>query len=198
MVTVCFRFKTIEMKKTRRLFIKLSGILSVGLFNRVSALSSSYKREAINGEGLLGSTFASGLEDKGKSIIGVYGKWAEGLLEGKLPEHSYRKGKWKNIEEWRKKAIDITQDRLATPDLGGVPKVRVDNQYVYDGLSIEEISWTVPTGGRSQGIVLKPDNAKGKLPGIMAFHDHGGWKYFGKRKIMKTWRGPMKWLKGDM
>ena len=41
-------------------------------------------------------------------------------------------------------------------------------------------------GGNTEAILLKPQNAKGKLPGILAFHDHGGNKYFGKRKITKT------------
>lgn len=70
------------MKNTRRLFIKLSGILSLGLFNRVNALNS-HKPEASVAH--LESSFASGLEDKGKSIIGEYGKWAGGLLEEGFP-----------------------------------------------------------------------------------------------------------------
>ncbi|MBI0400026.1 dienelactone hydrolase family protein [Cyclobacterium marinum] len=173
------------MKNTRRLFIKLSGILSLGIFNKLNALNTN-KSKVTNSEGLLDRSYASGLEEKGKSVIGGYGKWAGGLLEGQLPRHSFRNCNWTNIDKWRSEAIKITQEKLAAPDLGGVPKVRVDNHYVYDGLSIEEISWKLPTGGRSQGIVLKPANSKGKLPGIMAFHDHGGWKYFGKRKITQT------------
>jgi dienelactone hydrolase len=33
---------------------------------------------------------------------------------------------------------------------------------------------------------LKPENSQGRLPGILAFHDHGGNKYFGTRKITRT------------
>jgi dienelactone hydrolase len=33
---------------------------------------------------------------------------------------------------------------------------------------------------------LKPENSKGRLPAILAFHDHSGNKYFGTRKITKT------------
>ena len=41
-------------------------------------------------------------------------------------------------------------------------------------------------GGRAtEAILLKPENAKGKLPGLLAFHDHSGDKYFGIRKITK-------------
>lgn len=75
---------------------------------------------------------------------------------------------------------------MAIPDLGGTPPVTVHKQYVYDGLHIEELSWQLPYGRPTEAILLKPANAKGPLPGILAFHDHGGNKYFGTRKITKT------------
>lgn len=75
---------------------------------------------------------------------------------------------------------------MAIPDLGGIPPVTVHKQYVYDGLHIEELSWQLPYGRPTEAILLKPANAKGPLPGILAFHDHGGNKYFGTRKITKT------------
>jgi len=31
--------------------------------------------------------------------------------------------------------------------------------------------------------LLKPAGATGRLPGIVALHDHGAFKYFGKEKI---------------
>ena len=64
--------------------------------------------------------------------------------------------------------------------------MKVKKQYSYDGLHIEELSWQLPYGPVTDAILLKPENAKGKLPGILAFHDHGGWKYFGTRKITRT------------
>jgi dienelactone hydrolase len=53
-------------------------------------------------------------------------------------------------------------------------------------LHIEELSWQLPYGRPTEAILLKPQNAKGPLPGILAFHDHGGNKYFGTRKITRT------------
>ncbi|EPR67292.1 dienelactone hydrolase family protein [Cyclobacterium qasimii] len=174
------------MKNTRRLFLKLTGILSLGLVNRFKAFGHTESSPVLGEFGAKYDSQVSGFSETGKSIIGNYGKWANGLLEGKLPSHSYRRDKWKDIEDWKNKALKITKDKLAAPDLGGTPKFTIDKQYAYDGLLIEEISWKLPTGGRSEGIVLKPANAKGKLPGVIAFHDHGGWKYFGKRKITRT------------
>ena len=126
------------------------------------------------------------LDEKIVSLIGPYGPWAASLTEGKLPSLSYRRNEFRDIEAWRKQARGRLVERLAIPNIGGLPKVTVKNKYVYDGLSIEEISWQLPYGHPTEAILLKPQNAIGKLPGILAFHDHGGNKYFGKRKITKT------------
>lgn len=119
------------------------------------------------------------------SIIGQYGKWASSLTEGKIPTHSFRRGEWTDLEIWKKAATEKLLDRLAIPDLGSVPQVTINKQYTYDSLQVEEISWQLPYGPPTEAILLKPQEAKGPLPGILAFHDHGGNKYFGKRKITK-------------
>ena len=67
-----------------------------------------------------------------------------------------------------------------------MPSVSLNKQYVYDGLHIEELSWQLPYGRATEALLLKPEAAKGKLPAILAFHDHGGNKYFGTKKITKT------------
>ena len=81
---------------------------------------------------------------------------------------------------------DRLTERLAIPDIGRVPEVTLKKQYEYDGLHIEELSWQLPYGRATEAILLKPVNAKEPLPGILAFHDHGGNKYFGTRKITRT------------
>ncbi len=124
--------------------------------------------------------------DNHTSMLGLYGKWAAGLIEGKLPSMSYRRREWTDIGEWKKSALARLQDRLGAPDLGKAPEVTVKKQYDYDGLHVEEMSWQLPYGRPTDAILLKPAGASGPLPGILAFHDHGGNKYFGTRKITKT------------
>jgi len=121
-----------------------------------------------------------------KSVIGAYGKWAAGLTENKLPALSFRKKEFTNIEAWKKSARQRLAERLAAPETGETLTATVKKQYAYDGLHIEELSWQLPYGPDTDAILLKPANAKGKLPGILAFHDHGGVKYFGTRKITRT------------
>jgi dienelactone hydrolase len=121
-----------------------------------------------------------------QSIIGLYGPWASSLIENKVPSYSFRNPKWQNIDQWKASANERILDRLGIPEIGGTPSVTVKKQYEYDGLHIEELSWQLPYGRPTEAILLKPVNAKGPLPGILAFHDHGANKYFGTRKITRT------------
>ncbi|MCD6307496.1 MAG: hypothetical protein J7M24_00725 [Candidatus Latescibacteria bacterium] len=120
------------------------------------------------------------------SVIGPYGRWAASLTEGNLPSMSFRRKEFTDLESWRETARQHLDDRLAAPDMGGVPDVRIEKRYDYDGLSVEELSWQLPYGRPTKATLLKPANARGMLPGILAFHDHGGNKYFGRRKITRT------------
>ena len=124
--------------------------------------------------------------DNSGSIIGTYGKWAAELIENKLPSLSFRKQEFLKLDTWKKGARERLTERLSVPDIGGLPKVTVKKQYSYDGLQVEELSWQLPYGPATDAILLKPINVKDKLPGILAFHDHGGLKYFGTRKITRV------------
>lgn len=120
------------------------------------------------------------------NLIGAYGQWASEKMRDSLPAYSFRRKEWNNIEAWRIAAKNKVLESIASPDLGEIPEVKVNKQYIYDGLQVEEITWQLPYGMPTEAIVLKPANSKGRLPGILAFHHHGADKYFGKRKIVRT------------
>lgn len=61
--------------------------------------------------------------------------------------------------------------------------VRVEQRWEEDGLSGEEVSWWVGYGPRTHAYVLKPARAEKPLAGLLALHDHSGYKYYGKEKI---------------
>lgn len=172
------------MKNKRRDFIKFTGMTGLGIaggiLNGFGATIDNFNTT----ENFLTATNTI-MNDKNTSIIGAYGNWAAGLTENKLPSLSFRKKEFTNVDTWKKLARKRLLERLAIPDTGGLPKVTVKKQYSYDGLHIEELSWQLPYGPPTDALLLKPMNAKGKLPGILAFHDHGGLKYFGTRKITR-------------
>jgi dienelactone hydrolase len=170
------------MQNNRRNFLKVAGITGIGVagagvINGFTAAKEFVPEPAVDIEN----------QDESKqSIIGLYGPWANSLIENKIPAFSFRNEKWQNVQNWREAAKQRLLENLAIPDIGGFPKVTVKKQYSYDGLHIEELSWQLPYGRPTEAILLKPENARGPLPAILAFHCHGGNKYFGTQKITRT------------
>ena len=166
-------------KKSRRDFIKKTAYACAS-FPFVTQMANLTNKDPI------GASTIKMDNDKNKSIIGAYGEWASSMLN-KVPDLSYRQEKWKATDSWKKAALKKTMELVAPPKIDLTSEVTVHKQYVYDGLSIEELSWQLSNGnGPTQAILLKPLGAKGKLPAILGLHDHGGNKYFGKRKITKV------------
>jgi len=61
--------------------------------------------------------------------------------------------------------------------------VQTGARWQRDGLMGEEVSWSVGYGPRTHAFVLKPAQSEQLLPGIVALHDHGNFKFYGKEKI---------------
>ncbi len=165
------------MDKNRREFLKMSSFALAGISTGNLELETIKPKINIMAN--------SKLSDENLSIIGEYGQWASKLHGSKLPKLSFRNKEFINLKTWQKAAKSNTIARMAVPDIGGLPKVTINEQFEYDGLHIEKLSWQLPYGRPTEAILLKPINAKGKLPAVMALHDHGGNKYFGTQKITK-------------
>ena len=176
------------MKNDRRKFLKNTALTAMGLtgggwFN--SFATSLEDKDSLPNFLNNSAVSTHPLDDQNLSIIGLYGPWAASLQDNQLPSLSFRRNEWKDLDAWREKARQRLEERLAAPALDA-PKVAVNKQYSFDGLHIEEISWQLPYGRPTKAILLKPLNAKEKLPAILAFHDHSGDKYFGCEKITRT------------
>ena len=178
--------------KKRREFLKWTGLSSLSLaasriIQSAHGLPLGSSMDAILFSGkIAGDPQQRNIDSGDLSVIGNYGKWAAGLSGDQFPKFSFRRNEWSDIEKWRQAAKQRVLDRLVVPDVGPLPVVKLIKQYDYDGLQIEELSWSLPYGRPTEAIVLKPINSKGPLPAVLAFHDHGGNKYFGTRKISQT------------
>jgi dienelactone hydrolase len=79
--------------------------------------------------------------------------------------------------------------RLFCQTLGFAPgpevarTVRIERHWTRDGIDGEEISWWVGYGPRTKAWLLRPAGVKSRLPGIVALHDHGAFKFYGKEKV---------------
>jgi dienelactone hydrolase len=119
--------------------------------------------------------------------IGSYGPWLAGTVLGDAPARmSLRTGKWKNVGKWRQAARKRALECIAPVELGGPPVVTVTGRTTYDGVDIEFLTWQLPAGPKTEAVFLRPAGVRGALPGILALHDHGGNKFLGWRKIVRT------------
>lgn len=123
------------------------------------------------------------------NMLGAYGEWAAQSLPDP-PRLSFRQPVFKDINAWRPIARARLKELLLGPGGAATPIAAAQHKLEFDGLSIEHLQWQLPYGPPTEALVLKPANAKGKLPGIVGLHDHGGNKYFGLRKITRMSNDP--------
>ena len=123
------------------------------------------------------------------SMLGAYGDWAAGIVSDP-PRLSFRRGEFRDLTAWKRQARQRYLDALLQPDTGATPRATVQHQLEFDGLEIEHLTWNLPYGPPTEALVLKPKGASGRLPGVVALHDHGGNKYFGTRKITRMSKDP--------
>src|SRR5215210_9321499 len=124
------------MENRRREFLKLSGlaVLDITTGGTMKGFASAlYDRNqsAINLSNSNNSVADKNINEKNLSIIGLYGVWANAFNENKFPSFSFRKKEWSDVETWQKAARQRLAERLAIPEIGGVPKVNVIKQYSY-------------------------------------------------------------------
>lgn len=119
-------------------------------------------------------------------MLGAYGQWArDAICHEDLPL-SFLHPQWSDPKAWKSKARSKVLELLAPPKTVATQDVRLLAVYQFDGLDIEELAWNLPYGPETRAVLLKPANHARPLPGIIGLHDHGGFKYFGKQKILRT------------
>lgn len=124
-----------------------------------------------------------------ENMLGGYGNWM-GRIAADPPRLSFRQSRWPDVETWQRQARQHFREALLQPDSGSVPRATVHDRIEYDGVSIERLSWQLPYGPPTEALLLKPVGAVGKLPGVLALHDHALNKYFGFGKITRTGKDP--------
>jgi len=123
------------------------------------------------------------------NMIGAYGEWAAQAAPDP-PRLSFRQPMFGKVDAWRPVARTRFREALLGPGGAATPVAAVQHQLEFDGLSIEHLQWQLPYGPPTEALLLKPAGARGKLPGIVGLHDHGGNKYFGVRKITRMSKDP--------
>jgi len=118
------------------------------------------------------------------SDIGVYYDLVSGIASSlEPPILSYLSRDWPDVEQWRRDARAKVHELMAfePPEVPLDPRVHSTTEY--EGLVIEEVSYEMPYGPRAHGLFAYPEGRNERLPAVLALHDHGGFKYYGKEKV---------------
>lgn len=119
------------------------------------------------------------------NLLGEYGPWAASLSGDGPGTFSLQNDRWTGtpLADWREAARERVRDRMAPPDTGETPETTVEASTTRDGLYVEELSWQLPYGPRTEATFVRPADAEEPLPGVLALHDHGGQRFLGRRKV---------------
>src|ERR1700737_3566676 len=97
------------------------------------------------------------------------------------------------IAETRRRVRDVL--RFSFADEQPID-VRIERKWQGEGVTGNEVSWSVGFGPRTHAWVLGPGGGERDLPGVIALHDHGHFKYCGKEKIADGPDGPLPVVQG--
>ena len=120
-----------------------------------------------------------------ENMLGAYGEWAARRMR-EPARLSFRQQEFDDLEAWRRLARTRFKELLLGPDPADIPLATLQRRSQFDGLSVEHLLWQLPYGPPTEAAVLKPTGATGRLPGVVALHDHGENKYFGWKKIVRV------------
>ncbi len=119
------------------------------------------------------------------TMLGAYGGWfAERLPDP--PALSFRRPEHGDLPKWREEALAKVHDLVASPSEPLAVKPRLIERSERDGLAVERLAWQLPFGPPTEALFLKPARSAGRIPGVLALHDHGARKFFGKQKITRS------------
>ena len=128
-----------------------------------------------------------------KPDLGIYYPLLESISAVR-PSLSFLEDGWTDVDEWREGARERVLELLDFKPRQVPLNPNVESSTESDGLRVEEVSYDMPYGPRAHGYFLCPTGREGKgesekkerLPAVVALHDHGGFFYYGKEKIVET------------
>ncbi|MCL2708550.1 MAG: hypothetical protein FWF03_05475 [Defluviitaleaceae bacterium] len=118
-----------------------------------------------------------------KNLLGAYHPFIEKIFETKNYPMSFLDESHRDADEWRNAARGLIRNLLSAEMPETPLDLKTHDEYEKDGLTYRHVSYAMPYGPRAEAIHLRPAGESGRLPGVLALHDHGGFKYYGKEKL---------------
>ncbi|MEO7141953.1 MAG: hypothetical protein ABI165_00450, partial [Bryobacteraceae bacterium] len=89
------------------------------------------------------------------------------------------------VEEWRARGRAEVQRTLSYAPKRSALDLKVHSVVKRSGYEIRVVSFAGSRHYRVPAFLLVPTAGKGPYPGVVALHDHGGWFYHGKEKLVR-------------
>ena len=124
------------------------------------------------------------------SHIGNLHAFLNNYVNGKTLEFSFLKDRWQNLNEWKTAARVLTLDLLNYFPVYAPFEPSVTGRFMENGYTREEIEFNTAKNVRIKGSFLIPHTGTKPFPAVIALHDHGGFYYFGREKIIETGSPP--------
>ncbi|MGH8021272.1 MAG: hypothetical protein ACREIA_23925 [Opitutaceae bacterium] len=132
----------------------------------------------------LTSGFLSARDARTESYLGNLAPVARSIHEERGFPLDYAHRGDLSVDEWRRRARAEVKEQLSYWPATVPLDLKVDSVVQRDGYEIRVISFAGSPHYRIPACLLVPDGS-GSFPGIVALHDHGGWFYHGKEKLVR-------------
>ena len=99
--------------------------------------------------------------------------------------YSFLSGRWADADAWRAAARAKLLEVLCYAPKAVPLASKTLSVQKRDGYTSEKIRFDTSEGVQTEGYFLLPDG-QGPFPAVIALHDHGGFYYYGKEKLVDT------------
>lgn len=121
-----------------------------------------------------------------EKFLGNYAAMVEDIAKSNQYPYSFLTDEWDDIDIWQRLVRGKVFELLSYNPPRTALNPKMLKSFEYNGLQMELISWDQPFGPPTLAYFMKPLGSEKngqKLPVVVALHDHGDFKYFGKEKI---------------
>jgi dienelactone hydrolase len=106
-------------------------------------------------------------------------------VRGEFPL-SFLRDEFKDVHAWRQRARGKLLDLLHYAPPAGEPRPEVVERVDRGDHVREKVAFNTTPDLRVPAYVLVPKKREGRLPAVVALHDHGGFYFWGKEKLVET------------
>lgn len=106
--------------------------------------------------------------------------------EGNVRKWSFPNRSQTSAHEWRTRAREIFLEKLSFSPQPVPLDSRIIHTEEFPGYTQQWIDFSGTSNYRITAVILIPDRGRPPFPAVIGLHDHGGFFYYGKEKIVET------------